>query len=102
MSLVKELPVVALNRNCTVFDAACTFATCARASDHPLLALRSGHIKDVQVSGSHFQNIGIVNCASVNIIRPTSTFCMGTDIAINDFSLDCASECGRLRPSPFC
>ena len=65
-------------------------------------ACASGHIKDVQVSGSHFQNIGIVNCASVNIIRPTSTFCMGTDIAINDFSLDCASECGRLRPSPFC
>eukprot|EP01046_Picozoa_sp_COSAG06_P061671 COSAG06_NODE_13621_length_1238_cov_1.622476_2_plen_187_part_00 len=49
---------------------------------------------DVQVSGSHFQNIGIVNCASVNIIRPTSTFCTGTDIAINDFSLDCASACG--------
>ena len=67
-----------------------------------MLALRSGHIKDVQVSGSHFQNIGIVNCASVNIIRPTSTFCMGTDIAINDFSLDCASECGRLRPRPCC
>eukprot|EP01043_Picozoa_sp_COSAG02_P035854 COSAG02_NODE_2593_length_8463_cov_4.133309_6_plen_442_part_00 len=49
-----------------------------------------GHAVDVSVSGAHFQGIGIVNSASFHLVRPVSTFCFSTDIAINDFSFDCS------------
>eukprot|EP01050_Picozoa_sp_SAG11_P004937 SAG11_NODE_329_length_10681_cov_7.861274_9_plen_348_part_00 len=49
-----------------------------------------GHATDISVSGAHFQGIGIVNSASFHLIRPVSTFCFSTDIAINDFSFDCS------------
>ena len=49
-----------------------------------------GHAIDVSVSGAHFQGIGIINSASFHLVRPVSTFCVSTDIAINDFSFDCS------------
>lgn len=49
-----------------------------------------GHAIDISVSGAHFQGIGIVNSASFHLVRPVSTFCFSTDIAINDFSFDCS------------
>ena len=49
-----------------------------------------GHAVDITVSGAHFQGIGIVNSASFHLVRPVSTFCFSTDIAINDFSFDCS------------
>jgi hypothetical protein len=48
-----------------------------------------GYAIDVAVSGAHFQGIGLVNTASFHLVRPVSTFCFSTDIAINDFSFDC-------------
>ena len=68
-----------------------------------------GHVRDVEVSGALAQNIGLANTAGFDIVyvqqplpltarrltrtvaansRCTSTFCVGTDIAANNFCLD--------------
>ena len=49
-----------------------------------------GELRGLRVHGASFQSISLVNCAGVRVVDCHSSFCSGTDIAINDFSMDCS------------
>lgn len=55
-----------------------------------LINVAHGELRGLRVHGASFQSISLVNCAGVRVVNCHSSFCTGTDIAINDFSMDCS------------
>jgi hypothetical protein len=55
-----------------------------------LINVAHGELRGLRVHGASFQSISLVNCAGVHVVSCHSSFCSGTDIAINDFSMDCS------------